>query len=39
MEDPKAWKLRKAWQFNVEETGTQKSTLGRIESKAKLPGG
>lgn len=38
MEDPKVWKPRKAWHLNVKETGTQKSTLGRIESKAKLPG-
>lgn len=39
MEDPKAWKPRKAWHLNLKERGTQKSTIGRIESKAKLQGG
>lgn len=39
MEDPKAWKPRKAWHLNVKEKETQKSTVGRIESKAKLPCG
>lgn len=39
MEDPKAWEPRKAWHLNLKERGTQKSTIGRTESKAKLPGG
>lgn len=29
MEDPKAWKPRKAWHLNVKEIGTEKPTVGR----------
>lgn len=41
MEDPKAWKPRKAWQLNVKEIGTEKPTLGKngIQSHASKAGG
>lgn len=29
MEDPKAWKPRKAWRLNMKETRTGKPTLGK----------
>jgi hypothetical protein len=36
MEDPKAWKPRKAWHLDVKETRTEKPTLGKngIQSHA-----
>lgn len=39
MEDPKAWKPRKAWHLNGKETGMREPTLGRTESQASLPAG
>lgn len=36
VEDPKAWKPRKAWRLNMKETRTEKPTLGKngIQSHA-----
>lgn len=38
MEDPKAWKPRKAWHLHVREQGQRNPPLGRTESKTMLPG-
>lgn len=38
MEDPKAWKPRKAWHLNGKETGTQKPSPGKNGDGSHAPG-
>lgn len=37
MEDPKAWKPRKAWHLHVKETGTQKPSRGKNGVQSHTP--
>lgn len=39
MEDPKAWKPRKAWHLNVRRQGSRNPPLGRTGTEAMLPDG
>lgn len=37
MEDPKAWKPKKAWRLNVKGTGTQNPTPGKNGTWSQAP--